>query len=609
MASLTYDFTPAPPNTDDVKRKHLEDYYRRVGSFCDQAYEEASATQRDVPEVKDIQQSIDYLVGLQWKEATPSYKAKPVSNEILSNFWETIGLLTDIKPIFHVKQISMDSKYSKTTDILNAGAKAWAKQTTFNQRMAFWTMFAMFTTAPVHLYWNPTARGDDPSDPANGDMTMEVLPTTSLLRLGCDGYGIQDDEMVIYSRKRTLNWIKRKYPSMGKLVTPEDSSPKYTVDLAAPPDVMPRLFENLSGGMKRLMGGTERSTTQSVYPTAVVREFWMKDDSTNDTSKTVWVGPEGASWGYRVKPGKALYPRGRVVVRANRVTLYDEPNPYFHRRKPFVQMGLYAVPWQEYALSVIGPWMKQQDILNQIMAGVLQCVKKAVSPALMAPKSAIHPDALKAINADRPNLKISYNSNAATAPVWQTPPNVPAYVFNAYGIVQKAMRQSSGAEAMDSALGKKQVPGGDTLDRIQFSKTTPIRHMGGNIETAADELGEQWTGNFLQFYDAAKRTEMFGSAGLTKEDVDDQPGSLIPSGINSEEFVRQWHFECERGSLLNVNRQDKVQIGFALRKNHDLSRPQLFKLLDWNIDQEANDAELAKEAQAMAGAMAAKGHK
>ena len=162
---------------------------------------------------------------------------------------------------------------------------------------------------------------------------------------------------------------------------------------------------------------------------------------------------------------------------------------------------------------------------------------------------------------------------------------------------------------MDAAAGKKQVPGSDTLDRLTFSKTTPIRLMGRNMEDFVNEVGTMWTQDALQFYTAEHRMELLGPKGLVKEDMDDRPGSLIPEGISSEGFVRRWKFECDKGTLLNVQRQDKVQIGFALRKNHDLSRPGLFRLLDWNIDLKQNDAELAEEAKAMADAMAAAGVK
>jgi hypothetical protein len=602
---MPLDLSEMIPKTEENQTKYLVEYYKRVGDFCDQAYEEANGMQKEIPEIKAMQDAIDYLAGLQWKQDMPSYRSKPVSNEVLNNFWETIGLLTDIKPTFHIKEIGVEGEFSKTAKILNVLARGWAKTSQFNRRMAFWTMFAMLTTAPAKLYWNPFARGDG-GDPSDADISLEALKTRALLRLG-QGSDIQEDELVIYRETRTLNWIKRAYPKMGKLVRPEEARSRFTVDTQAPVTVMPELFQQLSPGYKRLMGGNDKTNINSVYPKAEVSEYWMKDDMLNESSREIWMGPKGAPWGYWVKPGQKLYPRGHLIIRSNGVTLYDEPNPYYHRKKPFVTLGLYDVPWQEYAMSVVGPWTRQQDILNQIMAGVLDCVKKALRPALMAPKSAIHPDALRQIDSSKPNLKVSYNSNAATAPAWQNPPNIGNYPIPVYQMVEKAMKRSSGASAMDDAVGKKQVPGSDTMDRITFGKTTNIRMMGGNVETALDQVGEMWTADALQFYDSAHRVEKLGKEGLTKEDMDNTPGTMIPDGTASEAFVRRYNFECEKGSLLNIQRQDKIQVGFALRKNRDLSRPQLFKLLDWNINQKENDAELMEEAANAAKAMAAAG--
>ena len=94
-----------------------------------------------------------------------------------------------------------------------------------------------------------------------------------------------------------------------------------------------------------------------------------------------------------------------------------------------------------------------------------------------------------------------------------------------------------------------------------------------------------------------------------KEDFDDDPGSMIPDGIDSEAFVRSFHFGTEKGSLLGAQKQESTPIVFAMRKNHDLSRHQVFQFLDWNIDEAANDEELQKEMEAQAKAMAAAGVK
>ena len=543
---------------------------------------EGVARQKTTPELKAMDEAIDYLAGVQWRDKMPSYRPKPVSNEVLSNFWETIGLLTDTRPIFHITEVGMPGTYSKTAKILNALVKPWARRDKFNQTLAFWTMFGMFTTSPAMLYWNRFARGTS-GDAGDADISMKHLNPKALLRLGpTRPHSLEEDEMVIYRHRETLDWIKRAYPNMGKMVRPQEEMSSYGVEPQMPPTVMPQLFEQLNSGWKKIMGGSEASSVRSKYPEAEVVEYWMNDDSTNESRNVIWMGPgdgksaNSAPWGYWVKPEQKLYPRGRLVVRANKVTLYDEPNPYYHRKRPFVLMGLHSVPWQQYALSVVKPWMDTNDVLNQIMSGLLLAVKRALAPALMAPKSAIHPDALKQIDASKPGLKVSFNSNASTGPTWQQPPNIGAYPVPIYQELKRSIKENSGTDAVNQALGKKQVPGGDTLEKIQFSKTTPIRFKAGNVETGVNEVGELWTATALQFYDASRRVEALGLDGLTKEDIDDRPGSLIPEGVNSEAHVRKFGFECEQGSLFGFQRQDRLPIAGALRKSHDLSRKKFF---------------------------------
>jgi hypothetical protein len=86
--------------------------------------------------------------------------------------------------------------------------------------------------------------------------------------------------------------------------------------------------------------------------------------------------------------------------------------------------------------------------------------------------------------------------------------------------------------------------------------------------------------------------------------MDDKPGTLIPDGIQSEAFVRRYHYKTERGTLLHIQQQERIPIAFQMRKVHDLSRKQTFKILNWNIDEKENDEELKMEAAAMAQAQA-----
>ena len=100
------------PDEDDKRTTSRREYYTQLNDWCDAAVEEGTAYQKDVPELSDISNALDYLVGMQWKDAMPSYRAKPVSNEFMSMFWETVGLITDIRPTSYIVDIANDGKFS-----------------------------------------------------------------------------------------------------------------------------------------------------------------------------------------------------------------------------------------------------------------------------------------------------------------------------------------------------------------------------------------------------------------------------------------------------------------------------------------------------------------
>ena len=55
------DFESPIPKTPEVVDQHLVDYYTKMGSFLDGCYEEGVARQKTTPELKAMDEAIDYL--------------------------------------------------------------------------------------------------------------------------------------------------------------------------------------------------------------------------------------------------------------------------------------------------------------------------------------------------------------------------------------------------------------------------------------------------------------------------------------------------------------------------------------------------------------------
>ena len=408
------DFFPQMiPNTGEGHRDAGEaraaaggsNYEAQIKYWCEAAYQEAKKIADDSKEVQEVDKTLDYLSGLQWKNATPSHSAKPVINRMQRIFWETVGQLTDMRPIFEVHATSKDDAYSKTQDILNRLSRSWAIENNFDLQLAFVLIYALITTGFAKVEWDPFAQD------GQGDIVIKPISPSALLVLGAEN-NLQEAEAVIYRQVKTLNWIRRKHPTTGYAVRPDVNYSKYDLSASAPAHVSPQLFMSLSPGMRRKIS-SQPEMQPSVYPKAEYREFWIRDNSVNNGSKDVLMGREGTNWCYTVKPGEPLYPRGRVICMANGVILDDQPNPYWHGRFPFAMLRMNAVPWQFHGMSVVKPWMTMQDVMNQIIAGVLNMVKLAVNPPMLAPKNAFSTEAWKSLNMSRPNEKAQYSGNVS----------------------------------------------------------------------------------------------------------------------------------------------------------------------------------------------------
>jgi hypothetical protein len=163
--------------------------------------------------------------------------------------------------------------------------------------------------------------------------------------------------------------------------------------------------------------------------------------------------------------------------------------------------------------------------------------------------------------------------------------------------VEKEQDMTSGASAINQTLQKKQVPGGDSLDMIMNSRSIPIRFMGRGLTSFLTDVGTMVMANKMQFETSKSRIKKFGTKGLTDGDFEPFYGQWMQKGMQPEEFVRQAVFSIRKGSLLSIEKQDEVQVAFAMRKLGDLSRKGLYRKLGVpKADAEKIEGELMEEA-------------
>lgn len=573
-------------------------YEASACAWCNAAYDEADFDRKNSEELKNIGSYVDYIEGRQWKGNRPSYKSKPINNKVQDNFWELVGLLTDIKPIMDVKSTNTEKPYQDAAPVINKGIKSWALNNDYDQTLALNIAYSILTTSFQKWQWNPDlsmGQGDIEALPLGPRDVLPLKPKNNL----------PSSLAIIREENVNLGWLKRRYPTRGHLVSPDQEGSSYTVQPEAPAHVPSMLWDMMNEGMRRTIGGKPQ-TKSSAFPMARYREFWFRDYSTNTANVPVWMGKY--NWRYKVDPGKPLYPRGRLICRAGQVVMFDGPNPYWHGLYPFTMLRLNIVPWQFYGMSDVKSWISLQDILNQVLAGIIDMIKRNVNPGFFAPKNAFSESVWANLDFSKPGERAAYSQAATHEPKFAPAPQMPGYVMTVYQMIERTLDQLSGKAMANQLAGKKQVPGSDTIESMQMMRTTPVRLKARNIETFMRDGGTQLVPLMVQFYTEKRRMTMLGPDGRVASDFDWDPGTMVPAGKPPEEFIKSFRFFVQPGSLLNTEKRQKIQDAMLLRRGGDLSRKTLFRIIDeGGLNAETEEKEIMRERQQGMPGLPAKG--
>jgi hypothetical protein len=563
-------------------------YEQKTKYWLNAAFEEAESDQKESEELREINKYINYLNSKQWGEQRPQFKSRPVNNKMYDLFWELVGLLTDIRPIIEVKTNQKGENFLKQQEVLNNAIRYWWLNTDADLSLAMCIIFGILTTGFAKLQWNRQL------NLGQGDLEMVPVSPDNILLLK-PGQKLQSAQACIYKEINAVGDVKRKYPRRAHLVRPDMQLSKYQTGGNMPSNMTTMQFQMLSPALQRKMGGSPQLSPSS-YPMCLVKEFWLKDyDSYNTSNVDVEMGD--GNWKYIVKPKELIYPRGRLIVMAGEEIVADSPNPYWHGQFPFAMLRLNPVPWALYGMSDLRRQTHMQDIVNNLLAGVIDLIKKAVNPPFYAPKNAFDPATWGAIDWSMPGARAQYSTTAVHEPKFAPIPQPPPIALPLLQHIERGMDQGSGIAAASEMVKKKQVPSGDTLDQFRQSQSNPVRLKGRNVEVFMRDMGGMQVSNMMQFYTEEQRMFMLGKDGQTLEDFDWDPGTMVPAGTKPFEHIRKFHFMIQPDSLLNIRRTEKIAMIGALRKGRDISRRSMYKILDINLDIDTVEKELKAEAE------------
>jgi hypothetical protein len=563
-----YSMDYAGNQTIDTVKNHMRNNQRWTGSV----YEEAKSEMDGCEEIQNVHKNIQYLMGKQWPDKRPIYKASPVANRTWSNLIQLVSFLTDIRQSFEIQ--ANNKEYDKTAGKMNKMARAWFINQDVDMTIAMTIIYSALTTGYMRQVYDADANGGEGEIEVTPCGPLDVLPIKPSHKLQ-DAYGL------IYEKPMPLSWFPEKYPMYGDLVPSDDEYSRYKLKKSSNPSPGTWNLANLGSAYRRVLGvGTSYKNMDSAIPMGRYREFWIRDNSRNGTQYDVYVGDMGKGTGYIVRPGNKIYPRGRLIIMGGPITLYDGPNPYWHGRFPFAALRINQVPWQWSGISEFRNQIPLQDIMNTILAGILDMVKIAVNPPMHAPLNAFSEAARKSLDPNMPGAKLFYNPGAGQPPGWAQTPNLPSFVFETMMYAREELTSQTGFLDASAVTSKKIIPSADTLESLSQGQQTLVRLKVRYIESFMREVGEQWIANSFQYYRKPRRILAYGINGIMWQDFEWNLKNEVKSPLDPQDHWRSYKWVVMPGSLLKSGNQEEREKAFALRRQGDMDRKTLYKVLD-----------------------------
>jgi hypothetical protein len=523
---------------------------------------------------RDIDSAIDIISG-HISEKIPRGQSQVSLNMVGRDVQEIIATLSNMRPIWSYKTDNQD--FSGLTEILNKLLMSWYLQTFADRSVRD----ALQWAATGCGYLGPVWRKDYWCA-GRGDIALKPYGPTSVkpYQIGSD-HDLQQAYVVTIVDEVPYAKAMAMYPTQIEKIVPSRTTPTWMRK------GIRRVQKFLSPVLQRFGPGESKKSDISEFPTIDIRRSYILDATYNDSGKTVKMGEVGTKWEYEVptygsdiptgdsdeqnrpltvKAGLddcLLYPLRRLVVWTEFGILYDNSATDWHGKVPIVPFRLKDFVWDYLGGSLVHDGEPIQNSNIRLMRGIDDSANARLDPALQYDENTISQSLMDRLKLRVPGQRIKANLQMGDGVKPVLPPtyyDVPAWITQYIDGNWEKLHYVLGTRDV-AGLAKAKMMSGDSLEKAVELAGPIVTDMSRNMERSMRDLGEMWKAMAMQYYDVRRRVQVLGKDGITEEDFDYDPSSMIPSHL-PDEFARikQGRMSKEATSRANIVQRAKAYV-------------------------------------------------
>ena len=421
-----------------------------------------------------------------------------------------------------------------------------------------------------------------------GEICLHAHGPNDVLPLGLPkDHNLQKAYAVILRVPTPYHQVIRMFPDYADMIHPTREALKQHGTVVA------QSVKFASAVLKRFGPGATQQHEPVTWAEVDLYYIFIDDRTVNFTGKPVLMGNPGTSWEYLVpfvgqmidigrdaqgskhykqaEPDDCLfYPYRRVIVSTGDHILTPDPvtqvNKGWHGKVPIVQFRADDWPWTflGFPLSKAGMLLEKANI--DILRAIVDAMNVRLSPPTGYDRSTMSRGLAETMNLRIPNQRVGLDYTLGGEQIRPLLPveyyNVPT---NAMELIQsneaRITHQMGVADA--AALARaRQLPAGDSVERLMEALGPIIKDESRNMEFSVTQLGDMWISLCFQWWSAQKRFQIFGENGLVTDDVDWNPGSMVPQAEQerlgsyfeaAKRHAANFHYSVEPYSLHEMN--------------------------------------------------------
>lgn len=529
----------------------------------------------------------------------PRTLSKASKNFIKRDIRELVGTLANPRPIVSFKTDNED--WADQAEILNKGYMHWYLSSFADRKLREALQYAAVEgTGYLMMDWDPGFW-----EPGDGEVTLQALGVDAVLpvQISPEDWDLQKAYAVIIRRQFPIFHVMRRYPLAAHLIAPDGEAVSKWRRLVN--NLLDRITPTVQNtyGSQRGYRGEDPAGRQLV----TVYDIYILDSQVNNGESPLQMGVEESPWAYTVPfygqrlpvginmPGTfqpvtrpadyhdaRMFPYRRHITATRTAVLYDDTSRWWHGKVPLIKFRLDDWPSEYCGIPVSKEPAKLQAMVFSLLRAYDDSSNARLRPDLVYDKSRVGESFAKGVDPRVGGKVLPANNMMGEVFKLLIDPQYYQMDSNILEILQWAEESGTkltGLHDLTAMAKSAQIPGADTIEKLAEMAGPIATDMSRNMEASLRDLGEMWKCMFFEFYNARKRFQILGRDGVTREDFDFDPASLVPSNIDlplvgrggtrserARVHMRNFHFSIVPNSIYQITQSTRRLLLLQLSK-------------------------------------------